>query len=127
MAGGAAGASCSISTEGGASSSGKVILSALYHTIKSTKKAHSINAPVVPAKRTNGNKTGRNFQLNAHDKRTVKRDSKRFGIIEPASALFSARFFPDEASRVDHGAVNDGARNVGYESDFKMRYATKGS
>ena len=47
-ASGADGASCSISTQGGASSSGKVILSALYQTNKSTKKAQSINAPVVP-------------------------------------------------------------------------------
>ena len=51
MASGAEGASCSISTQGGASSSGKVILSALYQTTRSTKNAHSINAPVIPANR----------------------------------------------------------------------------
>ena len=53
-ANGAEGPKTSISTQGepdvGTSSSGKVILSALYQTTRSTKKANSIKAPVVPLK-----------------------------------------------------------------------------
>jgi len=50
------GASSSISNEGGFSekSVSDVILSALYHTITSTKKAASISAPVVPMNHTFG-------------------------------------------------------------------------